>query len=136
MRANRSGRIAESIIAALLQQHQCEFSRQVAVGQSIYGTTLRADFVVHNLVEYPRGLVIEAKWQDVGGSVDEKFPYVVANAKTGAYGRPVLLVAFGPGIRPGPIEWVRTQVDERFVGVSTFEELMSWLQRRVPVAVP
>lgn len=129
--ANKTGQIAETIIAAILQQNQCEFSRQCPVGQSIYGTTLRADFVVHNFDDYPNGLAIEAKWQNVGGSADEKFPYIVANARAGRYARPLMVVAFGPGLRSGALNWVRSQVDTVWlVGVFDLEGLMSWLQRR------
>jgi len=137
MRANKSGRIAEGVIEALLLQHRCEFTKQATVGASIYGTAIHADFVIQNFPDFPRGLVLEVKWQDRGGSVDEKFPYLVTNAKSGGYGRPVILIAFGPGLRPGALTWVRGQIDPaHLIAVLTLEELMSWLQRRVPLQQP
>lgn len=130
MRANRSGKIAESVIEGLLRSHQCSYTRQCPVGVSIYRTTLRADFVVHDFADYPDGLAIEVKWQDSGGSVDEKFPYLITNAKEQRYARPLLLIAFGPGLRRGALDWVRAQVDgTALIAVLTIEEFMSWLQR-------
>jgi hypothetical protein len=133
---NRSGRTAEDAIADLLSRQGCEFTRQALVGTSIYGYSLRADFVVHNLTEYPSGLVIESKWQDTAGTADEKFPYLVANIMGGNYGRPVIVVVSGGGCRPGALNWLQEQVSAHpFVAVFSLEELMSWLQRDAHVRV-
>lgn len=136
MNGNRSGKLAEDVIADLLKRQGCTFIRQAVVGTSIFTQALRADFLVRNLIEYPNGLVIESKWQDRDGSVDEKLPYVERNIRAGNYGCPVVVVIAGGSCRPGPFAWLRRQVDGvRFVAVfSSVDELMSWLQRTVHVA--
>lgn len=112
------------------------FARQVIVGRSIFRQALRADFLVRNLIEYPTGLVIELKWQDRKGSVDEKLPTLAWNIRDGHYGCPVVVVLAGAGCRPGPFAFLRRQVDGvRFVAVfASVDELMSWLLRAVHVA--
>src|SRR5580765_387000 len=134
MEPNRSGRTAEDVIAGLLSQKGCKFGRQVDVGISIYGSSIRADFLIHNLIEYPQGLVVESKWQDIAGTADEKFPFLVANIQASGYRYPVIVVASGGGCRDGARRWLQAQIDGRaLVAVFSFEELLSWLQRRVHV---
>ena len=129
MKANRAGRIGEDVIAAVLNTADMVYSRQVIIGRTIYHTDLRVDFVVHNLPEYPRGLVIESKWQDVGGSIDEKFPYLVYNIL--ACEMPTIVIAHGGGCRPGAVEWLRNQCDgEILIAVLGLEEFISWAHRR------
>jgi hypothetical protein len=137
MNGNQSGRTAEDVIADLLTRHQCDFSRQVELGRSIYRTRLKADFVVHNFNEWPHGLAIECKWQDRAGTADEKLPYLVANIHAGAYGHlPLIIVVFGGGFRPGAIDWLREQISAHpFVTLLSLEGFMSWLQREGHVRV-
>src|SRR5262249_50315012 len=110
---------------------------QVRLGRNIYGERVRADFVVHNLVEFPQGLVIESKRQDGSGTAYQKYPFVRDNIfKAQSYApHPVVIVLFGGG-RPGAVRWLRACVDgECLRAVFSFEELMSWLQRDVHVRV-
>ena len=134
--ANQSGRNSEDDIADAMRRRQYEFDRQAVVGVSIYGSILRADFLVHNIVEFPVGLVIESKWQDTPGTADEKFPYMVANIRAGNYRHPVVVVVYGGGCRPGAVRWFQDQVDgQQLVAVFSFEGLLSWLKRHVHVHV-
>src|SRR5580765_2590146 len=136
MFAHQTGRTAENAIADVLQRHQCEFRRQAKVGLSIYRHALHADFLVENICEFPEGLVIESKWQDIAGTADEKFPYVVANIIAHSYPCPVVIVVYGGGVRAGALRWLKDQVDgRRLVAVFSFEELLSWLQRNIHVHV-
>jgi hypothetical protein len=137
MFAHRTGRRAEDAIADLLKRHDCEFRRQAKIGLSIYHPhVLHADFLVDNILEFPDGLAIESKWQDIGGTADEKFPYLVANIMGDRYPCPVVVVVNGGGVRSGALQWLKAQVDgRRLVGVFSFEELLSWLQRRIHVRV-
>jgi PD-(D/E)XK nuclease superfamily domain len=132
--SNKHGTAAELIIGAMLRTARCEYTTQVDVGRSIYGTTIRADFVLHNLIEFPGGLVLESKWQDSEGTADEKFPYLVANIHGAGYGYPVVVVLGGNGYKPGAVVWIRQQVDgRRLLAVFSWEELQSWLLRNVHV---
>jgi hypothetical protein len=132
MRANRAGRVAEDVLAAVMTGAGLRFDRQVTIGCSIFGTALRADFVIHNLPEFPRGLAVESKWQDIGGSVDEKFPYLLINIRE-RYPIPTLVVVHGGGCRPGAVEWLRSGCDSKLIGVFGLEEFLSWAQRTTKV---
>jgi hypothetical protein len=136
MKANQAGRYAEDVVAAALHEAGCAFERQLVIGRTIYGTDYRADFVVRNLFEYPQGLVLESKWQSTGGSVDEKFPYLLENIRH-ACPFPAMVIVHGQGCRAGALEWLRARCcREHLVAVFTLEELMIWLQRRftIPLA--
>jgi hypothetical protein len=128
VKANQAGRIAEDFIASLLLSVGIAFERQVVIGQTIYGTKLRVDFLAQNLRDYPRGLVIESKWQDVGGSIDEKFPYLVANIQRMEL--PTLVIVHGGGCRPGAFQWLFNHRDDvHLVAVLRLEEFISWVHR-------
>ncbi len=131
-RANESGRMAEQLVCTVLRTKGVTFRRQVVVGTSIYGHQLRADIVVEPTAIWPRGLAIEVKWQDAAGSVDEKFPYIAANVRSGAFGRPVAVVLGGGKAKPGAIRWLAMQQLEAadLVGVFSIEEFASWVARQ------
>ena len=98
-RANKSGRVLETAVAGALHGHgyhqvfsdvpksqQREYlltssllpkryARNIYIGTGIYQTDLYADVYVVGLNTFPSGLIIECKWQESPGSVDEKFPY-------------------------------------------------------------
>jgi hypothetical protein len=104
------------------------FDRQCIIGRTIYGTEFRVDFLVHNLPPFPQGLVIESKWQTTGGSVDEKFPYLVENFRACRY--PAIVIVHGGGCRDGALEWLQAHCDpQHLVAVFRLEEFMSWLLR-------
>ena len=50
------------------------FSHHCFIGNSIYDTKLYVDFLLYHREKHPNKLAIEIKWQQVSGSVDEKFP--------------------------------------------------------------
>lgn len=125
--ANHAGKTAEAAIYCLFKERGYQIERQKKVGTSIYGTTLFADFFIHWLPGFPNGLVVESKWQSAGGSVDEKYPYIVANIKAGRYLAPVIVVLDGGGYKDGAAKWLRGQVDgQKLVAVYDFKELIQW----------
>ena len=79
------------------------YASQVNIGQTIYGTDLVCDFLLFHPQKWPEGLVIEAKWQQVGGTVDEKYPYFVMNIWSSEYS--TILVLDGGGYRKGAEQW-------------------------------
>ena len=136
MKANAAGRVAEDVLASLLQSIGIVFHRQVVIGRTIYGTDLRVDFVLFNLLAFPAGLVVESKWQDVGGTVDEKFPYLVENIQR-MYSLPTIVIVHGGGCREGAVRWLRDHCDgQRLVAVYGLEEFISWAHRSVKVPLP
>jgi len=130
VKANKSGRVTENIVADILRGVDLRFDRQVPVGLSIYEPyMLHADFVVRNLAAFPQGLAIESKWQDKSGSVDEKFPYLVMNIQT-RYTVPAIVIVAGGSCRLGALKWLGDQCDgERLVDVFRLEEFISWALR-------
>ncbi len=48
-----------------------QYSDQVPVVDSVYNTARKCDFLVMNQDQFKDGLIIECKWQQVGGSADE-----------------------------------------------------------------
>lgn len=129
MKANKSGRDTEDILAAVLRVSGIAFERQVTIGTTIYGTELRVDFVLLNLRDFPDGLIVESKWQDVGGSVDEKFPYLVENIRH-QYPLPAVVIVHGGGCRDGAVRWLRSRCDgQRLIAVYGLEDFISWANR-------
>jgi hypothetical protein len=127
-RANDSGKTFEGAIEDALLRRGFEVAKQVVVGCSIYETPVRVDMFVSGVPDFNRGLVIECKWQSVGGSVDEKYPYLVQNIRSGCYGCPVLIVLDGNGARPGAEAWLRRQVDGKdLVQVFSLAEFLKWV---------
>lgn len=128
--ANRSGQMAEQTICSILHLRGYTFTRQAYVGSSIYDHPLRADILVATGPEFPNGFVIESKWQDQGGSVDEKFPYLVMNIKERSP-YPTVIVYGGGGAKPGAIAWLRRQVGGNLLAVLSLEEFLSWANRNL-----
>jgi hypothetical protein len=127
-KANRAGGTAEATIYCIFKERHYSVRRQVKIGQGIYGTDLRADFLISGLPGFPDGLIIESKWQASTGSVDEKFPYVVSNIRAGKYPCPVIVVLDGGGYKDGAEQWLRSQVDGyKFYAVFSFAELIKWV---------
>ncbi len=127
--ANRSGHVAEDVLAEVMRGVGLRFERQVVMGKNIYRENLRVDFVITNLAAFPSGLIVESKWQDRDGSVDEKFPYLVENIQR-CYPLPAVVVAHGGGHRPGALAYLEERVDgQRFVALYSLEGFMSWALR-------
>jgi hypothetical protein len=77
------------ISTAVLEEFARRFLRAPAVlwvpiGPSIYETPRYCDFLVINRAIFPDFLIIECKWQQSSGSVDEKYAFLLFNIlKTG-----------------------------------------------------
>ena len=100
-----------------------QFAKQVDVGQTIYGTKRVVDFIVFIPNRFPEGLIIECKWQESPGSVDEKYPYLLYNIlKTGV---PSIVLLDGGGYKEKAGEWLKSQVNSQrlLIGVYTMAEL-------------
>lgn len=99
-----------------------QYAKQVNVGATVYGSVRSADFLVINKDLFPDGLIIECKWQQSGGSVDEKYPFLVVNImKTGV---PTVVLIDGGGYKKSALEWLKNQVDPQraLIGVYTMSE--------------
>ena len=54
---------------------KCLYSKHVWVGNSIYHKRRYCDFILFHPIKYPNYLIIECKWQQTPGSVEEKYPF-------------------------------------------------------------
>jgi hypothetical protein len=75
---------------------------------SIYGCQSRSEFVYRHF----RGQMdvrFECRWQQVAGSVDEKLPYMLANARTAMPEQEVWLIIEGGGARSHALNWIRRE---------------------------
>ena len=131
--ANKTGNVAERIIRCILSDNGYDIKRQQPIGLSIYQHRLKCDFFISNVTGYPNGLIIESKWQDVGGSADEKFPYLVKNIKE-KFPCPAIVVVGGNGCKQGAFDWLKDQVDDKLIAVLTVEEFTTYVNRKLPSA--
>lgn len=128
-RANSAGFVAEELLTAALRGKGYIVERQKRIGHSIYNHHLKADMFVWGVPGYDNGLIIESKWQQRGGSVDEKFPYLVENIRV-KYPCPTIVVYGGDGAKPGAITWLRSKVDGRkLLHVMTIDEFLQWMNQ-------
>ena len=108
------------------------YAKQVFIGSGIYQTDIYVDFYVVGLPMMPSGLIIECKWQESGGSVDEKFPYLNLNIQH-SYPVPAIIVIGGEGMRDGAIEWLRERErdNSNLLAVQSLEKFIAWASRHL-----
>lgn len=97
---------------------------------SIYGTRARSEFLCDIRSKEFRARV-EVKWQGVSGSVDEKFPYVIMNARQAYPENHVWIITDGGGAKPAAIEWLKREADNtrhKEIKVFTLAEFKSYLR--------
>lgn len=87
------------------------YAKQVIVGKTVFGHKRRVDFFLVNKPIFPNGLITECKWQQVSGSVDEKYSHLRDNIME--TGIPTIVVAGGNGYKPEALDWLKKQVDKR-----------------------
>lgn len=122
-RANQTGASLEDFIRRLLARsgydyvrphlfqaarclEQPIFSAQYPAGADLYGKERKCDFILYHPARYPRALILESKWQQSSGSVDEKFPFLVLTIKES---RLDTVVVLGGGYSAGAERWLRRQ---------------------------
>ncbi len=102
------------------------YTRQLVIAQTIYGTEWNVDFTLYNPSGTPISLIIECKWQQSSGSVDEKYPYLVHNIKEQSP-YPAIVLLDGESYKPEAKEWLKKQVDGKlFLGVFNMGEFTKW----------
>ena len=101
------------------------YTRQFPIAKSIYDTQLYCDFLLYHPDKHPNCLIIESKWQQAGGSVDEKFPFLVMNIRE-KYPYATIIVLDGGGYKKKADEWLRKQVDNKIMHVFNMREFQIW----------
>jgi hypothetical protein len=94
--------------------------------QSIYDLEWRVDFYVWHAVKHPSGLIIEAKYQQGGGSVDEKYPFILGSLQRQQAETMVLFL--GQGMRRESIAWCRRNCPPRCL-IMTWEEFVLYANK-------
>lgn len=144
--ANRTGTILERFIRSRLLD-QCYtfvprdrftpsrinaqpiYTQHFHVGDSIYGTPQYCDFIVYHPQRWPDNMIIESKWQQTSGSVDEKYPYLVLNIQM-QYKCPTILVLDGGGYKKGAERWIRSQSgNNNLKQVFSMKEFATWVNK-------
>ena len=144
--ANYTGTILEQFILARLNEQgytyidrnrfvptrfleQPIFTQKFHIGSSIYDTPQYCDFIVYHPQKWPNNLVIESKWQEVGGSVDEKYPYLVLNIQM-KYTTPTILLLDGGGYKKGAEQWIRSQSGHgNLLLVFNMQQFTAWVNK-------
>ena len=102
------------------------FTPQFPLCKSIYEKDVKCDFILYHPTKQKHCLVIECKWQEAKGSVDEKFPYLVANIKE-RYPHATIVILDGGGYKKPAKAWLKKQIDgEKLVHVFSMAEFQKW----------
>lgn len=127
--AVRSGRAAEDTIYCILKERGYDVHRQSALGKSLKGGQITVDFLVMGHKDFPNGLIIESKWQEVPGSADEKLFALLADIQM-RYPHPTVVVVGGGGARQSIVDHLRNHVGyQNLHAVMDFEEFLTWVIR-------
>lgn len=102
------------------------YSRKVHIGKSIYGANLFCDFILYHPKKHPNYLVIEARWQESSGTVDEKYPYLALNIKEQSPYETIIILD-GHGYRNGAEKWLKRQVGDRLKNLFNMSEFKKWV---------
>ncbi len=79
---------------------------------TIYNEKGRTEFIAISK-KYNFSIRIECKWQQVSGSVDEKFPYLYLNAIEAMPEDHVIIIIGGDGFKKGAVTWIKDAVRKR-----------------------
>lgn len=101
------------------------YAKQMYLCKGIYETRIYGDFVIFHPEKHPNCLIIESKWQQTGGTADEKLPYTIMNIKE-KYPYPTILVIDGGGYRKGALDWVRKQIGGKLNDVFNMSDFQKW----------
>ena len=99
------------------------YAKQYQVEPDIYEKNRKVDFIIYHPEKWPDSLVLEAKWQQASGSVEEKYPFLVQCINASSYESMVVLD--GGGYTKGAEKWLRGQAGKgRLKNVLNMSELM------------
>lgn len=73
------------------------------------------------------GLIIECKWQQTGGSVDEKLSYLNLNIQQ-CYPVPAIVLIDGGGMKQKAVNWLSTQTasNQNLLVVHNLTSFITW----------
>lgn len=102
-----------------------QYSKQPYCGESVYGSKRKCDFLIINKAKFPESLIVECKWQESAGSVDEKYPFSVHNIIK--IGVPTVILVDGGGYKKTALKWLKEQANpsSALIGVYTMSEFQA-----------
>jgi hypothetical protein len=116
-------------LGCLLSSHDIpkRYAKQVYIGKGIYGSDIYVDFYIIGAAPISAGLIIECKWQQSSGSVDEKLPYLNLNIQN-CYPTKALEIIDGGGMKTQAISWLETQVvsNQNLLAVYDLRKFIIW----------
>ena len=89
------------------------YAKQVLIGKNIYNRDRKVDFILYHPEIWKSGLVIECKWQASPGSVEEKYPFLVAKIQLSKL--PTIIVLDGEGYTKGAKDWIQSQATSSYL---------------------
>jgi len=104
------------------------YSKHYLCGKTIYGTDIHSDFVIFHPEKWKECLIIECKWQQSKGSVDEKYPYLVSNIQE-RYPHKTIVVIDGEGYKKGGLEWIKSQIGNNLLGIMNMQQFSIWANK-------
>ncbi len=93
----------ERLIALIGLSLGLDYRRKLTVGKTVYGRDREVDVLFRDARNGNR-LAVEAKFQRVAGTADEKLPYAVLNLQT--LPLPGVIVYGGGGFNLGALHWL------------------------------
>jgi hypothetical protein len=93
----------EKLIALVGLSLGLDYRRKLVVGKTVYGRDREVDVLFRHAASGNR-LCVEAKYQRVSGTADEKLPYAVLNLQT--LPLPGVIVYGGGGFHQGALHWL------------------------------
>ena len=119
-------KVLEKLFVSKQSMRQPIYASQFNIGKSIYGNDRKCDFILYHPDKHPGCLVIESKWQQVSGSVEEKIPFLVMCIREAKYESYVMLD--GGGYSKGAETWLRSQVGKgNLKGVFNMQEFQKFV---------
>lgn len=104
------------------------YSKQFYICKSIYKTNIYCDFIIFHPKKHKECLIIESKWQQSIGTVDEKFPYLTLNVQT-TYPHKTIILLDGGGYKEGAEQWIRSQVGNNLLNVYNMSQFQTWVNK-------
>lgn len=99
--------VEPALFPAMQIMNQPIYTKQRVAGKDLYGKDHKVDFELYHERKWVQCLVIESKWQQAGGSVEEKYPFLVQSIRR--IGIPTIIVLDGGGYSPGAKQWLKAQ---------------------------
>lgn len=105
--------IANKDFNSYLKQKKPIYTKQFYIGNNIYGKKRICDFVLFHPKKHKNLLIIECKWQQSKGSVDEKYPFLLENIKQSR--KKTYIVIDGGGYKKAALIWLKKNHKNTFL---------------------